>query len=461
ESVVAEDRTRFSKTGYMIHFDEAGEKIGADAMRYLFCSAPVANNVRFGYALGNQVRRRLLTFWNVYSFFITYARLDSPNLHDFEPEKKNLAVMDRWLLARTNIFLQRATDAMNDYSMPEVVQAFESYIDDLSNWYVRLNRRRFWKSGDSRDKKAAYWCLYNALRVATQAMAPIIPFMAEEIWQQAIRPFDPAAPISVHLSDWPEPLPCHNDEALLEQTNLVRETITLILRTRNQEQLRVRQPLANLYVVAHQKTRAAFKRMIDIIAEEVNVKAIHFLDDRSELETAYLALDFKKAGPVLKKDARRVKDLLGNLDEAEMAVLVAQFRVGHSVKLPEWPDPLPANLFQEKVRAKTGIVIASEGEITIAFDIRLSKSLVAEGLVRDLVRQVQVLRKDSGLRVEERISLCIFSSSTELMEAISAYEKYISKETLANHVYVSSATTDSGELKEVEIHGHLAKLSIA
>ncbi|MFQ5631277.1 MAG: class I tRNA ligase family protein, partial [bacterium] len=394
ESVVAEDKTRFSKTGFMIHFDEAVEKIGADAMRYLFCSAPVAHNVRFGYKLGNEGRRRLLTFWNVYSFFITYARLDSPTLHDFEPDKKNLTVTDRWLLARTNIFLQDATDSMNDYSTPEVVQAFKSYIEDLSNWYVRLNRRRFWKSGDSRDKKAAYWCLYNALRVATQALAPVIPFMAEEIWQQAIRPFDPWAPVSIHLSDWPEPLPCHDDETLLEQTDLIRKTITLILRTRNQEQLRVRQPLANLYIVADQKKREAVERMSDIIAEEVNVKAIRFLEDRSELETTYLALDFKKAGPILKKDAWRIKDLLGNLDEAEMAALVQQFRTGHSVKLPAWPDPLPVNLFQERVRAKTGISIASEGEITIALHTLLSKSLVSEGLVRDLVRQVQVLRKD-------------------------------------------------------------------
>ncbi|MFQ5796432.1 MAG: isoleucine--tRNA ligase, partial [Candidatus Bipolaricaulia bacterium] len=340
ESVVAEDGTRFSKTGHMIHFDDAAEQMGVDVMRYLFCGASPANPLRFGYGLGNEARRRLLSLWNVYNFFVIYARLDLPEVTGFIPEAENLTVTDRWLLARTHAFLQTVTDSMNAYSTPEVIQEFEAYVDDLSNWYVRVNRRRFWKSEDSQDKRVAYWCFYTALCAATQVMTPIIPFMTEEIWQNAIRPLNPDAPISVHLSDWPEPFLGWSDDSLLEQTDIVRKVIGLAHRLRTQKQLKVRQPLLCLYIITDKRKRTAIETMSSIVAGAVNVKSIRFLEN------------------------------------------------------------------QEEVQSKDGIVMASEDSMTIALDTNLTESLILEGLARDLVRHIQVLRKDAGLRVEEHIVLC-------------------------------------------------------
>nr|MCR5041145.1 isoleucine--tRNA ligase [Clostridia bacterium] len=182
-AVVAEDGSKFHKTGYMIKLDEAQEKLGSDAIRYLYAGAPLTSDVRFGYNLGEEARRKLLNYRNIYTFFSTYSRIDKPDLNDYRPDFEELTLTDRWLLLRTNEFISTATEAMEDYKPYLMVRDFEAFVDDISNWYIRVNRRRFWKTDDERDKLNAYWTLFTALKSATGCMAPVIPFMTDEIWR--------------------------------------------------------------------------------------------------------------------------------------------------------------------------------------------------------------------------------------------------------------------------------------
>ncbi|MEG1437517.1 MAG: class I tRNA ligase family protein, partial [Oscillospiraceae bacterium] len=182
-TVISEDGSKFSKTGFMIKFDEAAEKIGADTVRYLYAGAPVTNDVRFGYNLGDEARRKLLSFWNIFTFFDTYARIDKPNLDGFVLNQSALSPTDRWLIIRTNDFIRKSTAYMDDYKAYLLIKEFEVFVDDISNWYIRTNRRRFWKTEDNADKMTAYWVLFFALNTCVKTMAPIIPFMSEKIWQ--------------------------------------------------------------------------------------------------------------------------------------------------------------------------------------------------------------------------------------------------------------------------------------
>ena len=224
--VVAEDGTKFSKTGFMIKFDEAADKIGADAVRYLFAASPTNNDVRFGFAAGEEARRKLLGLWNIYSFFMTYAEIDKPEIKDEKSEN----LVDIWLRNRVDSFISKAKKSYEEYSTSEIIKEFESCIDDVSNWYVRINRRRFWKNSIDSDKQSAYNTLYYAIKRICQVMAPIVPFMAEYIWQNMIRKYE-NAPESVHLSDFP--VAGEFDEKVLKETEEVREIVNRALKLRN------------------------------------------------------------------------------------------------------------------------------------------------------------------------------------------------------------------------------------
>ncbi len=472
-SVVAEDGTRFSKTGFMIKFDEAAEKLGADTIRYLFAGANVAADVRFGFNLGDEARRKLLSFWNIYVFFMTYAILEKPALYGAKlPE--HLEVTDVWLLARTDKFIAASSNYMDRCKTSDVIKEFELYIDDVSNWYVRSNRRRFWKQGYSENKHAAYWCLYKALKVMVQVMAPIIPFLTEYMWQNMVRAFEIDSEESVHLSDWPESVWSRDgadsarssdgadsarlsdsssltsaavdeniskqaetvrrliiDEKILKQTDAVRRLIGIALKIRNENQLKVKQPLSCMYVVTTAENEAAVNRMTDIIKDELNIKELVFLSDCSSLNTKYLTLNFRKAGSELKERVQALKGCLDNISKDEIEAMVAQRQAGESLNVPGWTESVPADFFVINTRSRENIAIAADKDITAALDTTLTEELLLEGLYRELLRQCQLLRKEAGLRVDQRIHLAIRSSSETIKTAIERYAENIAHETLA------------------------------
>ncbi len=468
-AVIKEDGGKFSKTGYMIQFDEAAEEIGSDAIRYLYAGNPITNDVRFGYTLGDEARRKLLNFRNIFTFFDTYYQIDKPVLTGELPE--NLCELDRWLLIRTNNFIARATELMDQFKAYVLVKEFEEYVEDVSNWYIRLNRRRFWKSGDAEDKRAAYMCLYFALKSAAQVMAPIIPFMTETIWQRLVRQAEPQAPISVHLSAWPNPKSDMENDGLLEQTALVREVIATALRLRNESNLKVRQPLQALCLVCAEDTRKTLDMFSREILNELNVKKLVFLSGEEELQVKTPAVNFKLAGAVLKSQVNAFKNHLAGLLAEDAQVVTAQIETGGSVLVPGWEGALGADLFLLHRTTRPGIVCTTcqNGEITVALDIELTEELRREGAVRDVIRQIQTLRKEAGFAVEQRIKLRMSTQNEFLRQTLSHVLDHIKAEVLADELYdesyiherIKSARPDFDISRVIEIAGGAITLEIS
>ena len=451
-SVVSEDGSRFSKTGFMIRFDEAAERIGADAIRYLYAGANVASDVRFGYNLGDEARRKLLGLWNIYTFFETYAEIDNPAI-GAEPRYTNLS--DRWLAARVADFVSTATACYENYNTPDIVRAFEQCVDDVSNWYVRTGRRRFWKEGEDSDKRDAYTALFYAIRNICGVMAPIIPFMTEYIWQNLVRKYQPASAESVHLAGFPKP--GEIDRELLNDTAAARDIIATALKLRNERQIKVRQPLSALYL--HESLRDELAPYLAVIRDELNIKDIVFLPDTSSLEDNYLQLNFKVAGRALKGDLQKVKGLIDGLDDAQMAAATAQCKAGEAVSIPGYDTPVEAGLFNILAKTKPHIAahITEKPEELVAIDATITDELRAEGLYRDLLRNCQVLRREAGFRVDDRVRICVTAAAPELQAIVDAYRADLERETLS--VF---APSDSYVLeKDVEIGDYTAKLSIA
>ena len=437
--VVAEDGSKFSKTGFMIKFDEAAEKIGADTVRYLYASAPNTNDVRFGYNLGDEARRKMLGFWNIYTFFETYAQLDKPNFAEYKVDFSKLTPMDKWLVVRTNEYLKKATSNMDDYKSFALIKDFEVFVDDISNWYIRANRRRFWKTEDQQDKMVAYWTLFNALKICVQTVAPIMPFMTEYIWQKLIRKCDSTVAESVHLSDWPTVVEGVEDDGIIEQTALVRDVIATAMRLRNEQQIKVRQPLAKLFVCCDGETADKVKNFEKNILDELNIKAVEYIDDINILNDQYVTVNFKVAGAVLKQNVNKMKQTLEGLSADEMKALTAAVVAGGEIEVPGWDEKFDASIFAVQSKTKDGVVSAefTQGAV-VALDIVLTDELLKEGVVRDIIRQCQVARKEAGYQVEQRIIAAINVDDEFIVNALTEKLAFIASELLADNLVINA-----------------------
>lgn len=460
-AVIKEDGSKFSKSGYMIKFDEAAEKIGADPIRYLYASAQLNNDVRFGFNLGDESRRKLLNFWNIYVFFNTYAILDMPNLKDYKLNMSKLEKSDKWLLARLNKFLATAKTLMDNYQAPDLVKEFEVLVDDISNFYVRVNRKRFWKIGEDEDKLQVYYLLYTAIKKMTQVIAPIIPFMTEEIWQNMVRSFEPNEAKSVHLSDYPTPVAEYEDEEILKEVEEMRKVIGLGLMLRNEKQLKVRQPLNKLYISSEKDIENSIKDFENIIKEELNIKNIEILKDEAVLNDEYLMVNFKVAGRLLKEKIQSFKEKIENLSDKEMQELVAKFNDDSVTEIAiDGFGTFEKDVFIKDMKPKAHIVVIKEGDYCIALDTILTEDLIVEGMYRDLVRTLQVLRKDAGLKVEQRINLSVQTTGTLMEKVLANYVDKITADTLTEN-FSREAIANPVIEKEIEINGEKITVQIA
>ncbi len=434
-SVINEDGTKFSKTGKMIRFDEAAEKMGADPVRYLFCSAPVTGDVRFGYNLTDEARRKILSFWNIYVFFNLYASLDNPDIEHHEVDFDTLTHSDKWLLSRTDAFLKVADENTKNNRMATVIKEFEAFTDDVSNWYIRINRKRFWKSTDKVDQMNAYWCLYHAIKVTLGVMAPVLPFLTDYIWQNTVRCLESDAPISVHLSAYPTALGVAEKagfENILSETAVARDIITIAQRMRNEAQMKVKQPLSRLIVVADEKVRNDATPLLNVIKEELNVKEVVFADDESSFNEHYFTVNFRYAGQILKGEAQLLKKAVDALDSAGMAKLDEMYTAG-SISIAKFEN-LAKETLDVHDRPKQGYVVAKEQKFVLALDTILTPELIREGFIRETIRQIQVLRKDAGFAVEQRIKASIVSADSEATAAIAEYADRIKADILATEL---------------------------
>ncbi|HKL73399.1 MAG TPA: isoleucine--tRNA ligase [Clostridia bacterium] len=454
-SVVQETGEKFSKTGYMIRFDEAADKMGVDSIRYLFGAAPVAGDVRFGFTLADEARRKILSFWNIYVFFNIYASLDNPDIENFKPDYDTFTHSDKWLIARINQFLKKADEGYKGFYTASVIKEFESFTDDVSNWYIRINRKRFWKSVNKVDQMNAYWCLYQAIKASIGAMAPIIPFVTDYIYQNTVRELEKDAKISVHLSEFPKLIDMPENINILEETEIAREVITTAQRMRNEVQIKIKQPLSALYIVTSDKKKNDLLPLINIVKDELNIKEIIFAENESMFNENYFTVNFRNAGAALKGEAQKLKPLVDTLSGASLADFNKQYEEG-KISIGQFSN-LDKSLFDIHDRPKSDFTVAKENDFTLALDTHLTEDLKREGFIRETIRQIQVLRKDAGFAVEMRIVVSFENASKEVISAVSEYEERIKQDILAVAV---NKQLDTDISREIEVSGQIFTIKL-
>lgn len=431
--LLAQDGKKLSKSSpNNIPLDTAFTEIGADIIRYNFVATPLINDVKFGRDTCDEVKRKLLGLWNAYIFLNTYACIDKPDLTGYTPVESELSFMDKWLINRVNEFTRNAYSAYEKIQFGAVAKDFEELVDELTNWYIRNNRRRFYKSENNRDTLNAYFCLHYAIKNISMAMFPIIPFISEYLWQNAVRELDKNSAESVALNGYNLDEYKVADIGLTKLTDIVREIFTMTSKLRNENQIKVKQPLKTLFINGNEDVARAVEIYKDIIESELNIKNVVIEHDNSKFNIEYLTLDFRRAGAVLKGDVQKVKNLLVNASDEDMANMVAGYKSG-SVTVGEFND-LPSDLFIVQTKPKEDFVINNNGDITVVLDITIDRNLMLEGLSRELIRSAQVLRKDAKFNIDDRIYIEFVTDGADLTEIITKFSDKIKDELLAKEI---------------------------
>jgi len=432
--IVDRDGKKMSKSlGNIVDPYDVFDTVGADALRWYF-TARIAPDVqkRISVEIVRDVASSFLnTLWNTYAFFVMYARLDEPDLSRDVPVASR-PEMDRWILALLHRSVHETTLALDRYDALAAGRAIESFVDALSNWYVRLNRRRFWKAAAGDDKQAAYLTLYECLDVVHRLLAPFMPFIAESMYQNLVRGPHPAAPESVHLCPWPAAAADRIDEHLLAEFDVVRKVVSLGRAARNHTGLRTRQPLSRVLVrTPDDAAAAAVQRHAAQIMEELNVKAVEPVAMDAALVSYRLKPNLPRIG---KRHGKLVPAIRNALLQADGARIAAAVAAGESFTLEVGGESLgfePEDVLVE-TQSAAGYACAEESGFMVGLDTRLDEALEREGLAREVVRTVQEARKQAGLDVSDRITLRV-TGSTMIEAVLAAYREHIMDETLATH----------------------------
>ncbi len=461
--LIDRDGRKMSKRlGNVVDPWEVIDLFGADALRWFLVAggSPWAPRRVSLESFEEVLRRVLLTLWNVHAFFVTYANLDEPAL-DAAPKPAERPVIDRWVRSRLHATVAGAVEAMEAYDATAAARRIEEFVDDLSNWYVRRSRRRFWdpertgRGAGAGDKAAAYATLHEALVTIARLMAPIAPFLSETIYRTLVSDLDRATPASVHLTDYPQADRSAMDPALEEAMATARAAVSLGRQVRTDARIRVRQPLARAALhVAGGPER--LRPLLGLIAEELNVKEVAFAESAEELSGWRAKPNFRALGPTLGPVVQEVAAALG----ADDGTLAASLAAGGSVELalPSGSrilEPGDVELVQQSL---AGWGSASDGSVTLALDLEPTDELRREGLVRELVRQVQDLRKSAGLQVADRIVLSI-DSDEEVRRAGLEHLVHLSAEVLALDVGWGEALPDAASASAT-IDGHAITISL-
>jgi isoleucyl-tRNA synthetase len=442
--------------GNAIWFDEAAEEIGVDAMRWLFSRANPDANLNFGYHIADEVRRRfILPLWNSYAFFATYAALDrfDPHAAQNHVPLGQRTVLDRWIISELHQLVAEVRDALDAYSPDRAARAIERFtIDELSNWYIRRNRRRFWKSENDADKAAAYQTLYECLTTLARLLAPFTPFLAEAIYQNLVRTVDPTSPESVHLTDYPVSSSERIDTSLSRDMNAVLEVVGAGHAARQEAAIKVRQPLPALLIHTQEPTMLeSVLRLQDQVLEELNVKSLEPMENPEEYVSYTIRPNLRALGPRLGKQLNAVRDALAELDPGEVASLV---RGGREIQLetPHGGVALqPSDILVDAVK-RPGYAAAQSPRSTVVLHTTLTPALIEEGLARDFVRGIQDARKQAGYQIEDTIEIR-FVADPEVARALDAHRAYVMTETLAIILEGNSVTGASDAVEPESVTG--------
>ena len=443
--------------GNAIWFDDAAEEIGVDVMRWMYANQNIENNLLFGYGPANEVRRKLLTLWNVYSFFATYAAVDKFSPLEVNIKDSHLTLLDQWILAKSNLLVKEAVNAFDSYRVDKFIQKFERFLDDLSNWYIRRNRRRFWKSENDIDKEAAYHTLYHVLLTSIKIIAPILPFMSEKIYQNLVCNIDKNLPESVHLCEYPEIDDQKIDQKMIDQVDAIRKMVELGRSARNKVELKIRQPLQELcFHLSDNSIKEFVIENQNIILEELNVKNIKYVDSTDKLIGYIIKPNLPFIGQDYGKELPKIKDAILKMDSDKIVSDINQDGEV-AIHLESKTINLKRDAFLIDKESKEGYTSESDGNITVGLTTELSEKLVQEGIARDVIRHVQIMRKNANFAVEDRINT-YGSFDGEIGDAIKANEDYFKNETLTVNMIDEF---QSGEYEEsFEIKGTRIKISI-
>jgi len=430
---------------------------GADAFRwYLYTATPPGQERRFSSDLvGEVIRSFTLTLWNVYSFFVTYANLDNPTVTTAPIATSDL---DRWLLSELNVLVRDVTEAYEKYDVTNATRPIEGFVEKMSTWYLRRSRRRFWKSESDSDKQAAYSTLYTALVTISKLLAPSMPFLADELYQNLVRSVDSSVPESVHLAEWPKVLPEMIDESLNSDMNLVMKLVSLGHSARQKANRKVRQPLAEVaFSLGNANERQAVETYADLFTDELNVKHVRLLDAATEAVSHSVKPLPKQLGQKYGNKFPAIQKAILAMNSEDAARPLLEGKSLHVEANGETFDVLPDEV-EVKALAKEGFAVSEDGPYVAALVTDLTPELVQEGLAREFVRRVQDLRKSADLDVADRIELFI-EASAGLRSAIEAHTDYITAETLTSNLVFGTAPKEASVVED-EFDGETIKAGV-
>mgnify|MGYP004504439451 FL=1 len=433
---------------------EALEKFGADAIRWYFYtnSAPWLPNRFHDKAVTEGQRKFMGTLWNTYAFYVLYANIDEFDPTKYSLENCKLTVMDKWLLSKLNSMVKAVDDNLNNYRIPEAARALQEFVDDMSNWYVRRGRERYWVQGLPEDKIAAYMTLYTALVTTAKAAAPMIPFMTESIYQNLVRSVDKTAPESIHLCTFPTVDEKAIDKELEDKMDKVLEIVVLGRAARNGSALKNRQPLATMYVKLDGELDSFYT---DIIRDELNIKNVSFTDKVDDFVTYQFKPQLKTVGPKFGKQLNEIRAALTELDgTAAKKELDENGKI--VLSLPSGEVTLETEDLLIEAKQKDGFYTVSDRGITVAIDTTLTKELIEEGFVRELISKIQTMRKEAGFNVTDHISVTV-NGSEKVVDIALSKKADIACDTLADGIAVAEP---KGYTKEWDINGEKVTIGV-
>ena len=433
---------------------DALQTYGADAIRWYFYinSAPWLPNRFHGKAVQEGQRKFMGTLWNTYAFFVLYANIDNFDASRYTLDYSKLSVMDKWILTKLNSVVGEVDDDLGNYKIPEAARALQEFVDDLSNWYVRRSRERFWAKGMEQDKINAYMTLYTCLVTFCKAAAPMIPFMTEEIYQNLVRSVDASQPESIHLCDFPKVEEEHVDKKLEADMDIVLKAVVMGRACRNTANIKNRQPVNTMFVKAEYELTDFYK---DIIADELNVKKVVFTNDVREFTSYTFKPQLRTVGPKYGKQLGAIKKYLEGLDgNAAMDTLqkdgALKFTAG-DVEVSLTEEDLLIEMTQ-----KEGYVTEADNSMTVVLDTNLTPELIEEGFVLELISKIQTMRKDAGFEVTDHIRVA-FADNDKIEEIAQKHEKEIAGKVLADALGVKNELSVA---KEWNVNGENVKISV-
>ena len=427
---------------------DALQTYGADAIRWYFYinSAPWLPNRFHGKAVIEGQRRFMGTLWNTYAFFVLYANIDNFDATKYTLEYDKLPVMDKWLLSKLNSLIKEVDDDLGNYRIPEAARALQDFVDDMSNWYVRRSRERFWAKGMEQDKINAYMTLYTALVTVAKVAAPMIPFMTEDIYQNLVRSLDKEAPESIHLCDFPVANEAHIDKDLEAKMEEVLKVVVLSRAARNTANIKNRQPIGRMFVKAETALPAFYQ---EIIQDELNVKKVEFTDDVRAFTSYSFKPQLRTVGRKYGKYVNEIKEILAGLDGNqamdtlnETDLLSFETQDGTKVELAK--EDLLIDMAQVP-----GFVSEGDNFVTVVLDTNLTPELIEEGFVREIISKIQTMRKEAGFEVMNHINV-FQDGNDKLAEILKKHTEEIKKEVLADNILIG---TMGGYTKEWDING--------